>query len=96
MTDSERGRTFNNIVSGIAAIAGTIGLVVATITSNEVNKLSQQSRTAGLVGDLTDKLTSKQLGRDISLLAIEHMLNTEPGKDKAPRDSCCSRGSRFC
>ncbi len=86
MTDSERGRTFNNIVSGIAAIAGTIGLVVATITSNEVNKLSQQSRTAGLVGDLTDKLTSKQLGRDISLLAIEHMLNTEPGKDKAPRD----------
>lgn len=86
MTDSERGRTFNNIVSGIAAIAGTIGLVVATITSNEVNKLSQQSRTAGLVGDLTDKLTSKQLGRDISLLAIEHMLNTEPGKEKAPRD----------
>jgi hypothetical protein len=86
MTDSERGRTFNNIVSGIAAIAGTIGLVVATYTSNEVNKLSQQSRTAGLVGDLTDKLTSKQLGRDISLLAIEHMLNTEPGKDKAPRD----------
>lgn len=86
MADSERGRTFNNIVSGIAAIAGTIGLIVATITSNEVNKLSQQSRTAGLVGDLTDKLTSKQLGRDISLLAIEHMLNTEPGKDKAPRD----------
>jgi hypothetical protein len=86
MTDSERGRTFNNIVSGIAAIAGTIGLVVATITSNEVNKLSQQSRTAGLVGDLTDKLSSKQLGRDISLLAIEHMLNTEPGKEKAPRD----------
>jgi len=86
VADSERGRTFNNIVSGIAAIAGTIGLVVATITSNEVNKLSQQSRTAGLVGDLTDKLTSKQLGRDISLLAIEHMLNTEPGKDKAPRD----------
>ena len=86
MADAERGRTFNNIVSGIAAIAGTIGLIVATITSNEVNKLSQQSRTAGLVGDLTDKLTSKQLGRDISLLAIEHMLNTEPGKDKAPRD----------
>ncbi len=86
MTDSERGRTFNNIVSGIAAIAGTIGLVVATTTSNEVNKLSQQSRTAGLVGDLTDKLSSKQLGRDISLLAIEHMLNTEPGKEKAPRD----------
>lgn len=86
MADSERGRTFNNIVSGIAAIAGTIGLIVATITSNEVNKLSQQSRTAGLVGDLTDKLTSRQLGRDISLLAIEHMLNTEPGKDKAPRD----------
>ncbi len=86
MADSERGRTFNNIVSGIAAIAGTIGLIVATITSNEVNKLSQQSRTAGLVGDLTDKLTSRQLGRDISLLAIEHMLNTEPGKDKASRD----------
>ncbi|MEA5442290.1 hypothetical protein [Cyanobium gracile] len=86
MADSERGRSFNNIVSGIAAIAGTIGLVVATITSNEVNKLSQQSRTAGLVGDLTDKLTSKELGRDISLLAIEHMLNTEPGKEKAPRD----------
>jgi hypothetical protein len=86
MADSERGRTFNNIVSGIAAIAGTIGLIVATITSNEVNKLSQQSRTAGLVGDLTDKLTSKQLGRDISLLAIEHMLNTEPGKENAPRD----------
>ncbi|WP_159819779.1 hypothetical protein [Cyanobium sp. Copco_Reservoir_LC18] len=86
MPDTERGRTFNNIVSGIAAIAGTIGLIIASITSNEVNKLSQQSRTAGLVGDLTDKLTSKQLGRDISLLAIEHMLNTEPGKDKAPRD----------
>jgi hypothetical protein len=86
MPETERGRTFNNIVSGIAAIAGTIGLIVATITSNEVNKLSQQSRTAGLVGDLTDKLSSKQLGRDISLLAIEHMLNTEPGKDKAPRD----------
>ncbi|MEA5392160.1 hypothetical protein VB738_12920 [Cyanobium gracile UHCC 0139] len=86
MAESERGRTFNNLVSGIAAIAGTIGLIVATIISSEVNKLSQQSRTAGLVGNLTGKLTAKQLDRDISLLAIEHMLNTEPGKEQAPGD----------
>lgn len=84
MSEPERGRSFNNVASGIAAFAGVIGLAVSTHLSSEVNKLTAQSRTAGLVGDLTDKLTSKELGRDISLLALEHTLNSKPGNEYSP------------
>ncbi len=74
---SRRLKFFNDIMSGVAALTGVLAVVISTITSNRINKLSQHARAADLVGNLTAKLTSQELGRDISLLALEHALNVD-------------------
>ena len=87
MDDPENnwGNWFNNICSGLAALAGIAAIVVSSITSLQIKDLSQQQDSARLIGDLTDSLISKKIGRDVSLLALEHTLNPESGIDQTVR-----------
>jgi hypothetical protein len=43
--------------------------------------LSQQQDAAKLIGDLTKNLTDKKIGRDVSMLALEHILNPDAHTD---------------
>lgn len=80
-TNSEWGKTFNNIASGLAALAGVLAIVISSITSCQVRELSQQQDAAKLIGDLTKNLTDKKIGRDVSMLALEHTLNPDGTAD---------------
>lgn len=81
MRDSEFWQKFNNFASGAAALGGIAALVVSGYTSHQVSTLSRLHSTSQLIGDLTDNLTSKKMGRDVSLLALEHALNSENSGD---------------
>lgn len=79
--NSEWGKTFNNVASGLAALAGILAIVISSITSCQVRELSQQQDAAKLIGDLTKNLTDKKIGRDVSMLALEHTLNPDADTD---------------
>ncbi|MFN6355889.1 MAG: hypothetical protein ACK4ZO_07925 [Cyanobacteriota bacterium] len=81
--NNEWGRTFNNVASGLAALAGILAIVITSITSCQVRELSQQQDAAKLIGDLTKNLTDKKIGRDVSMLALEHTLNPDEKADTA-------------
>lgn len=78
---SEWGQAFNNIASGLAALAGILAIIITSITSCQVRELSQQQDAAKLIGELTKNLTDKKIGRDVSMLALEHTLNPDENAD---------------
>jgi hypothetical protein len=56
-------------------VGGLLALMVSCSTSQQVADLSRIQKSSELIGDLTDNLTSKEEGRDVSLLALEYTLN---------------------